>query len=120
MDRGSSNRAPFNDPAEPPGFEQYTVVLMKRGDHWNPNAPEFMDVMKQHRAFINQMTDQGNLAIAGPFEPSHAGSGGGDTHAGQAARSGNWRMPSNDSERLVLPLLAGGKMMVPFDGCRPS
>ena len=39
----------IHDSAEPPGFEQYTVVLMKRGDHWNPNAPEFMDVMKQHR-----------------------------------------------------------------------
>ena len=32
-----------------------------------PNAPEFMDVMKQHHAFVNQMTDQGNMAIAGPF-----------------------------------------------------
>src|SRR5580693_2633747 len=40
----------IHDSAEPPGFEQYTVVLMKRGDHWNPNAPEFMDVMKEHHA----------------------------------------------------------------------
>ena len=57
----------IHDPAEPPGFEQYTLVLMKRGDHWNPDAPEFMDVMKQHHAFVNQMIDQGNMAIAGPF-----------------------------------------------------
>src|SRR5580658_9144899 len=63
----------IHDPAEPPGFEQYTVVLMKRGDHWDPNAPEFMDVMKQHHAFVNQMTDQGNLAIAGPFPFSDQG-----------------------------------------------
>jgi uncharacterized protein YciI len=57
----------IHDPAEPPGFEQYTLVLMKRGDHWNPNAPEFMDVMRQHRAFVNQMLDQEKMAIAGPF-----------------------------------------------------
>ncbi len=57
----------IHDPVEPPGFEQYTLVLMKRGDKWNPNAPEFMDVMKQHHAFVKQITDQGSLAIAGPF-----------------------------------------------------
>jgi uncharacterized protein YciI len=63
----------IHDPAEPPGFEQYTLVLMKRGDHWNPNAPEFMDVMKEHHAFVKRMTDQGNLAIAGPFPFSDQG-----------------------------------------------
>jgi uncharacterized protein YciI len=63
----------IHDAAEPPGFEQYTLVLMKRGDHWNPNAPEFMDVMKQHDAFVKQMTDQGNMAIAGPFPFSEQG-----------------------------------------------
>jgi uncharacterized protein YciI len=63
----------IHDPAEPPGFEQYTVVLMKRGDHWNPNTPEFMDVMKQHHAFVKRMTDEGTLAIAGPFPLSDQG-----------------------------------------------
>jgi len=63
----------IHDPAEPPGFEQYTLVLMKRGDHWNPNAPEFMDVMKQHHAFVKRMTDQGDMAIAGPFPFSDQG-----------------------------------------------
>jgi len=63
----------IHDPAEPPGFEQYTLVLMKRGDHWNPNAPEFMDVLKQHHAFVKRMTDQGNMAIAGPFPFSDQG-----------------------------------------------
>jgi len=57
----------IHDPAEPPAFEQYTLVLIKSGDHWSPNTPEFMDVMKQHHAFVQQMTDQGNLAVAGPF-----------------------------------------------------
>ena len=29
---------------------------------WNPDAPKFMDVMKQHHAFVKRMTsDQGEL-----------------------------------------------------------
>jgi len=63
----------IHNAAEPPGFEQYALVLMKRGDHWNPNAPEFMDVMKEHHAFVKRMTDQGNMAIAGPFPFSDQG-----------------------------------------------
>jgi uncharacterized protein len=63
----------IHDPAEPPGFEQYTLVLMKRGDNWNPNAPEFMDVMRQHQAFVKRMKDQGNMAIAGSFPSSDQG-----------------------------------------------
>ncbi|MGA8502077.1 MAG: YciI family protein [Candidatus Sulfotelmatobacter sp.] len=54
-------------PAEPAGLEQYTLVLLKRGEKWNPNAPGFMDVMKQHHALVKEMIDQGALAIAGPF-----------------------------------------------------
>ncbi len=57
----------IHDPVESPGFEQYTLVLMKRGDKWNPNAPGFMDVVKQHHALLLEMTEQGSLAIAGPF-----------------------------------------------------
>lgn len=49
------------------GMEQYTLVLMKSGEKWNPSAPEFMNVMKQHPAFVKEMTERGNMAIAGPF-----------------------------------------------------
>lgn len=63
----------IHTPAEPPGMEQYALVLMKSGDHWNPDAPDFMDVMKQHHAFVKRMTDQGNLAIAAPFPLSEHG-----------------------------------------------
>ena len=63
----------IHTPAEPPGMEQYTLVLMKRGERWNPDAPEFMEVIKQHHAFIQQMTAEGNLAIAGPFPLSEPG-----------------------------------------------
>ena len=63
----------IHTPAEPPGMEQYTLVLMKRGERWNPDAPEFMEVIKQHHAFIQKMTAEGNLAIAGPFPLSEPG-----------------------------------------------
>ena len=66
-------RAPFTIPTAPPGFERYTLVGMKSGDHWNPNAPESRDAMKLHHAFVKQMTDQGNMAIAGPFAFSDQG-----------------------------------------------
>jgi uncharacterized protein YciI len=57
----------IHPPATPEGMEQYTLVLMKRGEKWNPDAPDFMDAMKQHGAYAQQMITQGNLAIAGPF-----------------------------------------------------
>jgi uncharacterized protein YciI len=63
----------IHNPAEPPGFEQYTLVLLKRGQDWNPNAPKFIDAMKQHPVFIKQMIDQGNLAIVGLFPFSDQG-----------------------------------------------
>ena len=59
--------------AEPPGMEKYTLVLMKSGEHWNPDAPEFMEVIKRHHAFIQGMTEQGNIALAGPFPLGAAG-----------------------------------------------
>jgi uncharacterized protein YciI len=60
-------------PAEPPGMERYTLALMRRGEHWNPDAPEFLEVIKNHRAFIQRMTEQGNIALAGPFPLSEPG-----------------------------------------------
>lgn len=60
-------------PAEPPGMERYTLALMNSGEHWNPDAPEFMEVIKRHHAFIEQMTEQGNIALAGPFPLSVRG-----------------------------------------------
>jgi uncharacterized protein YciI len=57
----------IHDPAEPPGFEQYSLVLIKRGDKWDPSAPEFIGVMKLHHALVKQMTEQGKLAVAAPF-----------------------------------------------------
>ena len=63
----------IHDPAEPLGMEQYTLVLLKRGEKWDPTAPGFMNVMKQHPAFVKQMTEQEHMAIAGPFSFSDQG-----------------------------------------------
>jgi uncharacterized protein YciI len=63
----------IQEPTTTQGMEQYTLVLMKSGEKWNPSAPGFMDVMKQHSAFVNDMTERGNMAIAGPFPFSDPG-----------------------------------------------
>jgi hypothetical protein len=46
---------------------------MKRGDNWKPDAPGFIDAMNQYGAFVKQMTDQGNMAIAGQFPQNDQG-----------------------------------------------
>jgi uncharacterized protein YciI len=57
----------LHEPGATEGIEQYTLVFLKRGEKWDPSAPGFMDVIKQHPAFVKQMTEQGKMAIAGPF-----------------------------------------------------
>jgi len=54
-------------------MEQYALVLLKSGEKWNPSAPGFMDVMKQHHAFVKEMTEKGKIAVAGPFPFSDPG-----------------------------------------------
>jgi uncharacterized protein YciI len=63
----------IREPAKTEGMEQYTLVLMKTGEKWNPGGPGFADVMNQHPAFVKDMTDKGNLAIAGLFPFSDPG-----------------------------------------------
>jgi uncharacterized protein YciI len=63
----------IHNPAEPPGMEQYSLVLMKRSVNWNPNTAGFIDAMKQYPAYLRQMTKQGNIAIAGQFPNSDEG-----------------------------------------------
>jgi len=60
-------------PAEPSGFEQYTLVLMKRGDNWKSDPLGFNFVVKEHPAFVKHMTEEGYLAVAGLFPLSVPG-----------------------------------------------
>jgi uncharacterized protein len=63
----------IHPPAVPPGMEQYTLVLMKRGDHWNPDTPDFNDRMKEHGANMKKLIDEGRIAVAGPIAHSEPG-----------------------------------------------
>ena len=56
----------IHEPETTQGMEQYTLVLLKSGEKWNPSAPEFTDVMKQHHTFV-QETEKEKIAVAGPF-----------------------------------------------------
>jgi uncharacterized protein YciI len=61
-------------PADKSGaMEQYTLVLMKSAGHWKPEAPGFMDSMKQHPAFVHDLVVKGKIAIAGPLPFSDPG-----------------------------------------------
>jgi uncharacterized protein YciI len=57
----------IRSPTETSGLDQYSLVLMNRGENGNPNAPEFVEALKQHAAFMKEMRAQGNLAVAGRF-----------------------------------------------------
>jgi uncharacterized protein YciI len=49
------------------GMQQYTLVLMKRGEKWDPGAPGFRELVDQYPALLKKMTSQGKVAVAGPF-----------------------------------------------------
>jgi uncharacterized protein YciI len=49
------------------GMQQYTLVLMKRGEKWDPGAPGFTELVDQYPVFLKKMTSQGKVAVAGPF-----------------------------------------------------
>jgi uncharacterized protein YciI len=57
----------IHEPETTQGMEQYTLVLLRNGENWNPSAPGFIDVMKRHHAFFEEMTAKGRIAVAGPF-----------------------------------------------------
>ena len=63
----------ISQPETTQGMEQYTLVLLKSGENWNPSAPGFMDVIRQHHAVIQEMIEKGKIAIAGPFPLSDPG-----------------------------------------------
>jgi uncharacterized protein YciI len=63
----------IHEPDTTQGMEQYTLVLMKRGDGWNPSAPGFLDVMKGYPGFVKEMTEREKIAVAGHFPFSDPG-----------------------------------------------
>jgi uncharacterized protein YciI len=57
----------IHPPSTPEGMEQYTLVLMKKGEKWKSDAPAFNFVVKEYPAFAKEMETQGYLAVAGLF-----------------------------------------------------
>ena len=63
----------IHDPAEPPGMEQYTLVLMRRGENWKSDAPGLNSFIKMHAIFVKHMMTEGYLAVDGLFPSSAPG-----------------------------------------------
>jgi uncharacterized protein YciI len=63
----------IHEPETTQGMEQYALVLLKGGEKWNPSAPGFMDVIRQHHAVLQEMIEEGKVAVAGPFPLSDPG-----------------------------------------------
>jgi uncharacterized protein YciI len=59
--------AAIHPPSSPEAMERYTLVLMKRGENWDPSSPTFQDLMRQHREFVKMMVEQRKTAVAGPL-----------------------------------------------------
>jgi len=55
----------IHPPSTPEGMEQYTLVLMKKGEKWKSDAPAFNFVVKEYPAFAKEMKAQGYLAVGG-------------------------------------------------------
>jgi uncharacterized protein YciI len=50
------------------GMEQYSVVLLHRGEKWNPNSPVYQQALQQHLALINKLIVEKKVAVAGPLQ----------------------------------------------------
>jgi uncharacterized protein YciI len=51
----------------PNTLEKYSLLLVHRGDKWDPKSPVPQDLVKQHLAYLMGLMQQGKLALAGPF-----------------------------------------------------
>jgi uncharacterized protein YciI len=69
----SINPRAIHEPSKPEAMEQYSLVFLGRGEKWTPGTPGFMKAMKQHAAFVKEMTENGNIALAGMFPPGDPG-----------------------------------------------
>ena len=52
----------------PTEMAEYFIVFMRRGSNWTAEmTPEIEKVLEGHFANIKKLTDEGKLALAGPF-----------------------------------------------------
>jgi len=57
----------IHETSTPNSLEQYSLLLAKQGDNWNPKSPGFQDVVNQHVPYLKGLMEQKTLALAGPF-----------------------------------------------------
>jgi uncharacterized protein len=58
----------IHETSTPNTLEKYTLLLAHQGDRWDPKAPGFQEIVKQHLPYLTSLMDQGTLALAGPFQ----------------------------------------------------
>lgn len=59
---------PFHPAAEPQSMEQYTMVLLYRGNKWSTTPAAFAETAKRHHASLLKRIESGDLALAARFE----------------------------------------------------
>jgi len=62
----------IHEPDTKESMEQYTMVLVKKSEKWDPRFAEFSEAMSHHRSFMKDMVDRGKVALAGPFAANEA------------------------------------------------
>jgi len=50
------------------GMEQYTFVLLHRGEKWSPNSPAYQQTLQQHLVSMNKLIAEKKVAVAGPLQ----------------------------------------------------
>ena len=57
----------IHETTTPNTLEQYTLILVNRGENWDPKSPAFQEVANRHLSYLLKLMEQGTLALAGPF-----------------------------------------------------
>ena len=57
----------------PNSLQQYTLVLLRQTDKWDPKSSQFQQMAEQHHAFVRNLMSDSKVAIAGPFAMSDPG-----------------------------------------------